>query len=207
VKDILKAIEDLGKYLGLDPAATLILLVLPLGLLYWRFRYNKDALLGSRSLARVRESLEVRDWRSAYFGRLQRVLGWVDGKLGQSAWSADSYEFTLTMAFVYPFASLLIVWVVTGQNTSGIAELLPEQEPAWTRTLFLVITWTDIYLWYKFTVSSGWRRLVYYTVAFAVAVRVIKMSQVDRRRPVRHDRETRFHGPVEAVWGGVLAHC
>ncbi len=56
MKDILNAIEKLGQYLGLDPAATLTLLVLPLGLLYWRFHYNKEVLQKDRSLTRVRDS-------------------------------------------------------------------------------------------------------------------------------------------------------
>jgi hypothetical protein len=63
VKEILNAIEKLGQYLGLDPAATLTLLVLPLGLLYWRFHYNKELLQNGRSLARVRES--VAEWLGA----------------------------------------------------------------------------------------------------------------------------------------------
>ena len=87
-------------------------------------------------LAGVRERLAAHGgWRKAYFGHLRRALAWVDKGLGPSAWSADSYEFTLTMAFIYPFASLFIVWLVTGQNTSGISALLPEDFALWRRAL------------------------------------------------------------------------
>ena len=118
-----RALEALGKLLGADPTAVGILLVLPLAAMYFRFRYHQDVLKSPLGLAGVRERLAAHgNWRSAYFSRLRRALDWVDCHLGSSAWSADSYDFTLSMAFIYPFASLLIIWVATGQNTSGISD-------------------------------------------------------------------------------------
>ena len=90
MKEIYSAIEAIGKYLGLDPLAVGILLVLPLGLIYWRFRYYQDVLKTPGGLAGTRESLAVQgSWRETYFGELRRALAWVDGKLGDSSWSAD----------------------------------------------------------------------------------------------------------------------
>jgi hypothetical protein len=166
---IMDAIRRFGDYWHLDPVAVGILLLLPLGILHTRYRYNKDVLAGSRSLPRLRASLEARDWRSAYFGMLQRRLSWVDGKLGQSAWSADSYEFTLTMAFVYPFASLLIVWLVTGRNTSGIADLLPEQVAFWRQTLVLLSIGMCAHASYHFTRCQSRRGFRYFAFAWVFA--------------------------------------
>ena len=85
-----RALEALGRLLGADPTAVGVLLILPLALMYFRFRYHQDVLKSPRGLAGVRERLALHgDWRFAYFGRLRRTLSWVDGKLGPSAWSAD----------------------------------------------------------------------------------------------------------------------
>jgi hypothetical protein len=166
MKEILNAIEALGKYLGLDPAAVGILLVLPLGLLYWRFRYYQNVLGGSRGLTRVRESLEGGDWRSAYFGRLRRALSWVDCKLGPSPWSADGYSFALTLAFIYPVAAMFIIWLATGQNTSGIAALLQEHQPVWRRILLACSSCAVAYFGgYRFARSSGRRQLINLAIA------------------------------------------
>ena len=131
-----RALEALGKYLGADPMAVGILLILPLALMYFRFKYHQDVLKSPRGLDGVRDRLAVHgDWRSAYFGRLRSALAWVDCQLGPSPWSVDGYEFTLSMAFIYPFASLLIIWVATEQNTSGISGLLPEDTLFWVAHL------------------------------------------------------------------------
>ena len=113
----------MGKYLGADLTAVGNLLALS-GVIYLlryaiyrRFIYYQDVLKTPGGLAGVRERLAAHgNWHSAYFGLLHRRLAWVDCQLGASAWSADSYEFTLRMAFIYPFASLLIVWVATGHS-------------------------------------------------------------------------------------------
>ena len=146
------------------------LLVLPLALMYFRFKYHQDVLKSPRGLDGVRERLAAHgDWRSAYFSRLRRSLAWVDSKLGSSAWSADSYEFTLNMAFIYPFASLLIIWVATGQNTSGISGLVPGDAPLWKRALFLFGVSASAFFCYRALTSSGWRAAyANYAVAYAV---------------------------------------
>jgi hypothetical protein len=177
VGEIYRALEALAKYLGADPIAVGILLVLPLALMYFRFKYHQDVLKSPRGLAGVRERLTLHgNWRSAYFDRLRRVLVWVDCHLGQSAWSADSYAFTLNMAFLYPFASLFIIWIVTGQNTSGIpAQGFPGQLPGSTplsvRALFLlaICTLAIAFLLGRAT-SSGWRDLVNFVVQLALFV-------------------------------------
>ncbi len=129
--DVVQAIAD---YAGVAA----ILLILPLALLYGRRWHYPDVLKSQLGLARVRKRLAGHgDWRSTYFGKLRSALDRVDRNLGQSAWSADSYEFTLAIAFIYPFVSLFIVWVATGQNTSGISTLLPEDFPLWGRASLL----------------------------------------------------------------------
>lgn len=166
--EIYRALEALAKYLGADPIAVGILLVLPLALMYFRFKYHQDVLKSPRGLAGVRERLATHgDWRSAYFGRLRRALAWVDCQLGPSLWSADSYEFTLSMAFIYPFFSLLITWLASGQSTSGVVELLPEQEQVWRRAVFAGCVCSSTYLYKRSFASSGWRGLAYAIASFA----------------------------------------
>lgn len=182
--EIYRALEALAKYLGADPIAVGILLVLPLALMYFRFKYHQDVLKSPRGLAGVRERLAGHgNWRSAYFGSLRRVLTWVDCKLGSSAWSADSYEFTLSMAFIYPFASLLIVWVATGQNTSGISELLPSDLPLSSRALVLAGVCANAFFFYRAATSSGWRQWgnLAFASAFAAAGAVAVLDAHGRR--------------------------
>lgn len=152
-----RAVEELAKYLGANPTAVGVLLIPPLVIMYYRFKYHQDVLKSPGGLAGVLERLALHGWRSAYFGRLRRALTWVDCQLGQSAWSADSYEFTLSMAFIYPFASLLIVWVATGQNTSGIFDALREQAPLWQRAFSVTSICACAYFQYRFNIGSGWR--------------------------------------------------
>jgi hypothetical protein len=172
VKEILNAIEALlGKWLGLDPTAIVIFLVPALGLIYWRFKYYQDVLKSPLGLAGVRERLAAHGgWRKAYFGHLRRALAWVDQGLGPSAWSTDSYEFTLTMAFIYPFASLFIVWLVTGQNTSGVSMQLPEDLYLWRRALSAILLCVAIFLLYRVMITSGLLRLGFILVALVIAV-------------------------------------
>ena len=134
-------------------------------------KYYQDVLKTGGGLAGVRERLAAHGgWRKAYFGHLRRALAWVDKGLGPSAWSADSYEFTLTMAFIYPFASLFIVWGVTGQNTSGISALLPEDTGALlAQNAFYLLA---LFCQRAFLVSltrkaPGWQTLVSYITAMA----------------------------------------
>ena len=58
-----KALEALGKDLGADPTAVGILLIPPLALMYFRFKYHQDVLKSPRGLAGVREAR--RAWRLA----------------------------------------------------------------------------------------------------------------------------------------------
>ncbi len=165
-----RVLDALAKYLGADPTAVSILLVLPLALMYFRFKYHQDVLKSPKGLAGVRERLAAHGgWRSAYFGQLRRALAWVDCHLGQSAWSAAGYEFTLNMAFIYPFASLFIIWVATGQNTSGISGLLPGDAPLWNRALFLFGISALAFFYSRSVTGSSWRRWAYLAGAFAVA--------------------------------------
>ena len=122
--------------------------------------------IAARPCRRSRKA--CRAWRLAQglLRPLRRGLAWVDKGLGPSAWSAESYEFTLTMAFIYPFASLLIVWIVTGQNTSGISALLPEDLAFW-RCALAATRLRQRFLCYRFVTSSGWRSSVLRSLAVA----------------------------------------
>lgn len=153
--DVVQAIAD---YAGVAA----ILLILPLALLYGRRWHYPDVLKSQLGLARVRKRLAGHgDWRSTYFGKLRSALDRVDRNLGQSAWSADSYEFTLTMAFIYPFASLFLVWIAIGENTSGIEKLLHNEAPVMERVLSTIFICICLYLIHKSVVSSGWRKSTY----------------------------------------------
>ncbi len=135
------------------------------------FKYYQDVLKSPLGLADVRERLTAHGgWRKAYFGHLRRALAWVDKGLGPSAWSADSYDFTLKMAFIYPFASLFIVWLVTGQNTSGISDLLPENLSVWRRALTLAAVCPAAFFGYRFGKAPSLRNCAYFLFAVAVAV-------------------------------------
>jgi hypothetical protein len=169
VKEILNAIEAFAKWLGVDPTAVIVLLLLPLALAYGRYRYYQDVLKTGGGLAGVRERLAAHGgWRAAYFTHLHRALAWVDKGLGPSPWSAESYDFTLILALIYPFASLSLVCLVTGQNTSGISALLPEDLPSWRRALAAIALCAEAFFAYRVVTSSGSRKSAYF-LAFLIA--------------------------------------
>lgn len=160
----------LGPYLGVIPSVICVLT----GLIFY---YYMQTLQGSEGLAGVRERLAHHgEWREAYFAYLRQSLAWVDGKLGASPWGADSYEFTLRMAVIYPFASLLIIWMVTGQNTSGISDLLPENLAVRQRVDAVTAMSLAAVLYYASMKAGGGRQWAYqaggFVVACAVAVSV-----------------------------------
>lgn len=73
------------------------------------------------------------------------------------------------MAFIYPFASLFVVWMATGQNTCGITELFPENSSLWSRALALAIMCPAAFFAYRLNKNPNWRNGVFYLVAFAGA--------------------------------------
>ena len=93
--------------------------------------------------------------------------GWI-ATLGRRPGARIAYEFTLSMAFIYPFVSLFIVWVATAQDTSGIAVLEIIDLPLWSRALALFGVGASTFFFYRSTTSSGWQGLVNLAVAFAV---------------------------------------
>ncbi len=87
-------LKILVTYLGLGAFPLLVVLVA-----YARSRYYQDTLKGSEGLAAVQERLARHgEWREVYFTYLRQSLAWVDGKLGPSSWSAESYDLTLRLA-------------------------------------------------------------------------------------------------------------
>jgi hypothetical protein len=169
MKEIGVFLKDVGTYLGMPAEAVAVLLFL-IAIGYWRYGYHRDTLKGLGGRADVRERLEKHgSWREAYFGGLRRGLAWVDGKLGTSAWSAESYDFALRMAFVYPIASLVIIWMFTGQNTSGIEGLLAEDISPMQRVLAVGLTVLSAAMFYASRTSKGWRQWAYIPFAFAFA--------------------------------------
>jgi hypothetical protein len=71
------------------------------------------------------------------------------------------------MAFVYPIISLLLIWSVTGQNTSGISGLLPGDIAAWQRAAVLGALCVSGVFFYAFVQTKNQRQWVYLAVAFA----------------------------------------
>lgn len=140
MKEISAFLKDAGAFLGLSPEVVAVaLFMLPVA--YWRYSYHSKTLEGKGGRNVVRDRLQRHgSYRDAYFLHLRLSLEWLDSKLGASAWSAQSYDFTLRMAFVYPFASLFIIWMFTGQNTSGIERLLRDDASPMLRVLTVALT-------------------------------------------------------------------
>ena len=157
--EIYRALEALAKYLGADPIAAGHFARSAPRPHVFPVQVSSGCPQVAARPCRSRERLAAHGgWRSAYFGLLRRALTWVDCQLGPSARSADSYEFTLNMALIYPVASLFIVWVVTAQNTSGISALLPSDLPLSGRAIFVSGVCACAFFYYRFLTSSDWQK-------------------------------------------------
>jgi hypothetical protein len=74
-----------------------------------------------------------------YRRSLQRVLDWLEARLGDTPWSAHSLDWCLRISIFYPIVSLTAIWTLTGIDSSGVGAFLPSKAPALWRMLSLAI--------------------------------------------------------------------
>jgi hypothetical protein len=86
-----------------------------------------------------------------------------------NSWPAKSYAFSLKLAVIYPLVSLFTAWVLVGQNTSGIPDLLLEGIDGLKRALAASGLILTTGMWYMYTYTSGPKKYVYLAVALVFA--------------------------------------
>jgi hypothetical protein len=138
------------------------------------FSTHREALkpgAGDAFSRRLRSLAGEEGWRERYRDVLARRLEWLNNRLGQHPWSAGSFDWTLRLALFYPIASLIFVWLVTGEDTSGISGLFAEHSLFRQRAIIAL----GLAIWLAFhflaSMASGWLvAMMYSAVAFAVAI-------------------------------------
>lgn len=108
------------------------------------YRLNIKNLIAYRSdpdgLAQAQKHVHrhpTKLYADIYRRNLQMVLDWLDAHLGDQPWSGCAFDWCLRIAIAYPVISLVLVWGLTGDNTSGIFAMLPSNIGAFSRTLGL----------------------------------------------------------------------
>lgn len=95
-------------------------------------------------------------WRKKYFSYLQGLIDYVELRSGRYVASGQTFDWLLRIAYFYPVAAYIIIWVVTGAATAGIAELLPDGRSADARLLTLVVLIAAIVVYRKIA-RAPWR--------------------------------------------------
>ncbi|MEO1610606.1 MAG: hypothetical protein AAFR90_15030 [Pseudomonadota bacterium] len=153
--DAFLASIGIGPELGTAIMAVLALLTLRYR---WNFKDIKYAVEDSAYLPFKEEAEKPPGLiltEKAYRDRLQRMLHWINGKLGDGSWSPQTFDFSLRMALIYPLISLFAIWVATGENTSGIDALLPPASAA-QRLLAPVAIAVSIFSLLQYMHASSW---------------------------------------------------
>jgi hypothetical protein len=171
--ELSKLLKQFFDAIGLGDAFFLVMLMLVVGL-WWLHRWNvkqleEDKKKGSQGLRDEAERVG-RPWLepTSYRGKLGSALTRVDRSLGEHPWGPNTFDFCLRLAVVYPLASVLLVWVVTGLNTSGISGFLPEADLG--RRLFgLIGIGFSAFAFWKYLSEKGRKRFVWLAFAFAFA--------------------------------------
>jgi len=149
-------------------------LLVVLGFL-WRWRANVRLLQrlqpGTPGMAEETQAIEQAALRATgYRERLRSWLDWLSARLsGAHPWGPGTYRRMLALAVIYPIAGVLIVWAITGENTSGIPGLLPEFAVT-QRWLSLTVLILVVFAWQRSMDSDGWSQWIWFAGAFAVAV-------------------------------------
>ncbi|MEL6872948.1 MAG: caspase family protein, partial [Pseudomonadota bacterium] len=105
---------------------------------------------------------------ATYRQRLQAWLNWLSARLGGAhPWGADAYDAMFKLAVAYPIIGVLLVWVITGENTSGIEGLLPEADAISRMAAIGSLAALAVAL-VGYRSSRGWSRLIWFG-AFAFA--------------------------------------
>jgi len=112
-------------------------------------------------------------WASRHFGPIEpfdaAAAPWRARLFARNPWPVASYDLSLTLALIYPIAGVLLVWLLSGANTSGIAALLPEQASAWQRSLAMLALGGEIGFFYAWVRSDGCKRWLFYALGLAFA--------------------------------------
>lgn len=121
----------LARYPGFTAGLVALLVAGLLVGMTWRnrVRLRAEAVPGTPGHAEIVAQARKR-WLApeGYRAGLRRWLAWMSAKFEDDrAFSAGSYEWLLRLAVIYPIAGVYLVWLVTGENTSGIEGLLPVQ--------------------------------------------------------------------------------
>jgi len=152
-------------------------LLVVLGFL-WRWRANARLLErlqpGTRGMAEETQAIEQAALRATgYRERLQSWLDWLSSKLGSAhPWGPGAYERMLTLAVIYPIFGVLVVWVVTGENTSGIPGLLSDIAAAQRWLILALLVFAGI-TYCRSSRSEGWTRMVWSIVGVVALTALI----------------------------------
>lgn len=96
---------------------------------------------------------------------LSTVMDRVDGRLGAHPFSPGLYTLCTLLALAYPIVAMLVVWVGTGANTSGVSGLLPEatagDERLLSRMIFGVGAGLAVLGGWQGVRQSGWRSIAW----------------------------------------------
>ena len=104
---------------------------------------------------------------------LARRVGWqADGP----TWTAASYNKCLEIAFVYPLATMFVLWVCSGhvgvaEKAFGLTEVEPADSGTW-RYLFGAAIIVEVFAFWRFAQPSGWKAKVPWCVIAMCAIAV-----------------------------------
>ena len=99
--------------------------------------------LSDKDKLRLTQMLERWKAPMPHLARADSVLAFWGGK---ERWSLDGFDRCLTWALIYPFAVLLLVWVIWNNGQLGVATIIPAMDDAWRRWLLLPILGVEAWL-------------------------------------------------------------
>src|SRR3954470_19674581 len=126
------------------------------------FRLNgwMESLKDPDSIKEIRDKLS---YKSRYKNLLREALDEVDQFLGKQPFSANSYSACLRFAVAYVLTSIMIIWFVSGENTSGISNALPAGESLLKRFIAVLCCASATYFLFQVTLRTGWKAIAFST--------------------------------------------
>lgn len=142
-------------------------LLLVAGILYVR----NDRVLWKLEAPGLAELVDQTRWKalsaSRYRERLKSWLDWMDARLGPHPFGPGAYNVLFRLAVMYPVAGVLLVWLMTGENTSGIPRLLPEVDGRSRLFAGACLPIIGMCTW-RIWKDDGWRSYLWSATLFAL---------------------------------------
>ncbi len=129
-------------------------------------------------VAELRRETTAAKSQQGYEKRLTWVLDWADRRIG-AAWSGEAYGVSAALALFYPLALVLLIWIATGENHSGMDGFLSQTAPVWQRQTFISsLALGGFFMWRSFRTGVGQGNPLYglglgiFAIAIAIAIAV-----------------------------------